>query len=143
MTHSLGEGSVVRDWVTELTWKQQTVLLTAIRGCDDRPSNDPSKPIIQEYRSIILHNAVPEDDSTDGFMDEFTSKELTIFLDSIEEYPLHWITHFLHAAEIVGYKHPDASIRLRWSEIYNSVCEDVLSLNVETEAQLDERLEDG
>ena len=29
-----GNKSVVREWTYTLTWKQQTVLLSALRGCD-------------------------------------------------------------------------------------------------------------
>lgn len=140
---SLGEGFVVREWIKPLTWKQQTVLLTAVRGCDDRPINHPVKPIIQEYRSIVLYDAVPTEDSDDGFMNKFTDEELTDFLNYVDEYPLHWFTHFLHAVEIVGYKHPDEDIRGRWHNLYTTLCEDGLKVNPESKSRLDERLEDG
>lgn len=72
---SLGEGFVTKNWIKDLTWKQQTVLLTAIRGCDNRPVTDPVKPIIQEYRSIVLHNAVPKENTDNSFMDKFTPED--------------------------------------------------------------------
>lgn len=140
---SLGEGFVTKSWIKDLTWKQQTVLLTAIRGCDNRPVTDPAKPIIREYRSIILHDAVPKENTDNGFMHKFTQEEREKFIDTVEEYPTHWFTHFLHAVEIVGYKHPDKDIRERWNKLYNSLCENVLHVNPERERQLNERLEDG
>lgn len=43
--------SVVQDWVSEkLTWKQQTVLFCALRGCDTAEKNDPAKAIIRNLR---------------------------------------------------------------------------------------------
>lgn len=140
---SLSEGFVVRDWIKPLTWKQQTVLLTAIRGCDDRPMNDPAKPILREYRSIVVHDAVPSGESGEGFMNNFTDEELDTFIEYVEEYPLHWFTHFLHAVEIVGFKHPDEDIRGRWNDLYEILCKEGLQVNPESRSRLDERLEDG
>lgn len=37
--------SVVKLWVSELSFKQQTVLLSALRGCDGRSKKDISKAI--------------------------------------------------------------------------------------------------
>jgi hypothetical protein len=138
---SIGEGFVIRDWLQSLAWKEQTVLLTAIRGCDNRPIEDPVKPIIQEYRSIVLHDAVPSEN--DGFMKKFNDEERDRFLKHIDEYPLHWFKHFLHAVEIVGYKHPDDDIRDRWNNLYVKLCRDGLKVNTEKSHQLDERLSDG
>lgn len=140
---SLGDGFVVKEWIQDLTWKQQTVLLTAIRGCDNRPINDPVKPIIQEYRSIILYDAAPTEESSDGFMNQYTDEELDNFLNHVDEYPVHWFTHFMHAVEIIGYKHPNNEIKNRWNKLYTKLCEDGLKVSTEDENQLDERLKDG
>ncbi|MGH6753369.1 MAG: hypothetical protein ACREDP_14485, partial [Bradyrhizobium sp.] len=49
--------------------------------------------------------------------------------------------HFLHAAEIVGYKHPDLQIRGWWHNTYLRLVHD-MHLWPETEAQMDSRLGD-
>lgn len=49
--------SVVQDWLSELSMKQQTVLLAAFRGCDGLSKHDPSKHFTKIMRGSILKNA--------------------------------------------------------------------------------------
>lgn len=53
------EPDVVRPWLADLTYKQQTVLLSAIRGCDGAAKEDMNKKFVRAYRSVLLHNAAP------------------------------------------------------------------------------------
>ena len=39
--------SVVHEWLNSLTFKQQTVVLVALRGFDGVGKGDPSKPLIK------------------------------------------------------------------------------------------------
>jgi hypothetical protein len=55
--------------------------------------------------------------------------------------PHHYQLHFMHAVEIVGYKHPDPIIRMFWNRLYLRLVHD-LHLWPETEDQLDSRLGD-
>jgi len=45
------------------------------------------------------------------------------FLDDHDEYPHHWLMHFVHAAEIVGQHHPDDNTRSFWWRLYLALCE--------------------
>ncbi len=45
--------SVVKYWITELSWKQQTVILSALRGCDGKSKEDISKPVTRFFRHLI------------------------------------------------------------------------------------------
>lgn len=56
--------------------------------------------------------------------------------------PHHFQVHFMHAAEIVGYKHPDERIRKWWRTTYDYLVND-LHLHPETEDELDKRLGDN
>lgn len=140
--------SVVKPWVAErCSWKQQTVLLAALRGCDGRPKNDPSNAFKKRMRSVLLNNA----DTKTGFMvsneEEFNLREANLkeivnfFTGCLDSYPMHFFLHFLHAAEIVGYKHPDKFIAEYWMCFYKQAVK-AMHLNPETEEQLDIRLED-
>lgn len=51
---------VIKPWVCSLSWKEQTVLLSALRGCDGVGKNDISKKIIRRVRNTVLHNAGPD-----------------------------------------------------------------------------------
>ena len=61
---------------------------------------------------------------------------------SLDELPHHFQMHFIHAAEILGYKHPDADTRVWWLTTYTRLVHD-LHLWPETEEQLDLRLGDN
>lgn len=137
----MNEGKfVVKEWVKSLNWKQQTVLLTAIRGCDGIPKEDVSKKIVRKYRSIILNCAVPKDPK---FMeDKVTDDDIYLFSKQPDQYNLHWYCHFMHACEIVGYKHPDKAISNFFNNLYR-VMANTLHLNIETKDEMDIRLKDG
>ncbi len=140
--------SVIKCWVTDLcSWKQQTVLLAALRGCDGRPKNDPSNSFKKRLRSAVLNNA----DMKTGFMsanaafnlrDENRAEINNFFTGCLDSYPMHFFLHFLHAAEIVAYKHPDKFIAEYWMYFYSKAVE-AMHLNPETEKQLDKRLSDS
>ena len=132
---------VVNDWLNVCSLKQQTVLLSALRGCDGKMKEDYSKPFTRKLRSVLLRNAGGV--QTKGkFMADFVgNEELSAFISNLDHYPMHWLLHFLHAIEIVGYKHPDKLIRDFWYNLYYEIV-NALHLSVESESALDVRLAD-
>lgn len=135
--------SIVKEWISSLPYKQQAVLLLALRGCDGVPKNDPAKPLVRWYRHVILNNAAEPGTKDYGtFMSPAPPNLKDAFYERPDHYPVHWLMHFLYGAEIVGYKHPDERMREYWSVIYLKGVT-ALHLNPETEEQLDERLTPG
>lgn len=131
--------SVVKPWVNDLTWKQQTVLFCALRGCDTAEKNDPAKFIIRNLRGTVLNNAGTQN----GEFMRFTDVNLIDFTkNNLDAYPIHFILHVAHAAEIIGYKHPDPDIREYWYNVYESIVH-AFHMNVESQEQMDYRLRDG
>lgn len=129
--------SVVQPWLEEnCSWKEQTVLLGAFRGCDGEQKGDASKNLLHNFRALIMKDADP----SSPFMQE---REIDIdhFCNNIDHYPVHWLLHFTHAAEIIGYRHPDKEIATKWISYYYTIV-NAFHLNPETNAQLTERLED-
>lgn len=202
---------VLQDWVLGLSFMQQTVLLTAIRGPDGVAKYGPTKMLLRWYRRCILLSAMdrrvlgdPLDPSggsftgpsipigrlrylaqqrfdarTDFWSDEAAPASeyaalvaernrlggLSIdeamadqmdedgweplmheiagdYLRELDAIPHHFQLHFLHAAEIVGYKHPDRRIGSWWLQTYERLVHD-MHLWPETEDQLDRRLGDS
>jgi len=137
---------VVREWVSELTWKQQCVLLCACRGVDGFPKNHVSKPLTRMFRQTIVKCADTRtlDNShsfmSGGLLDPHVADAFMNF--QLDSYPMHWLLHFAHAIEIMGYKHPDLDTRTYWMHLYVRIVRS-LHLNPETEEQLDFRLQDG
>jgi hypothetical protein len=133
--------SVLRDWVSELTLKQQTVLLCALRGCDQVQKEDISKKFVRKLRVTVIKNAVPLD-QTKFMKVDITSEEYAAFLKQPDHYPVHWLMHFIHAVEVIGYFHPEIEIRDWWFNLYCDLCE-MLHVNRETPSQNLDRLKDG
>lgn len=64
-----------------------------------------------------------------------------VFVGNIDPHNSHFLTHFTHGCEIIGYKHPDKFIAEHFLYLYYKVVE-ALHFNPETEEQMDERLKD-
>lgn len=63
------------------------------------------------------------------------------YLRTVDELPHHFQLHFMHAAEILGYKHPDREIRRWWNATYLTLVND-MHLFPESEELMDRRLGD-
>lgn len=134
--------SVVKDWLSNdnISFKQQTVVLSSLRGCDGQSKHDVSKRFIRKIRSIVLKNGGAE---IPTFMtDEMSLGDVRTFAEDCDKYPIHFVLHLCHCCEIIGFKHPDAGIA-RWFNFAYKIIVDALHLKPETEEECDERLVDG
>lgn len=136
----MSKGSVVQEWVAAAcTWKMQTVMLSALRGCDGFPKEDPSKELTRIIRHLVLNNA----DNKEKFMQVRSVEHVVARVASdLDHYPVHWVMHTIHALEILAYKHPNVEVR---HQALHAYCEMVkaLHLHIESEEQLDYRLADA
>jgi hypothetical protein len=148
-----GKMSVLQDWVETLTLMQQSVLITAVRGADTLPKDHVSKYLLRWYRRCILVSAFercvitdPEDPRGGSFTGPIEGGTLdqvaSSYLRGIDEVPLHFHLHLVHAAEILGYKHPLDAIRAWWESFYAAAVRD-MHLAPEAEEDLDKRLGDN
>lgn len=134
---------VMRQWTTQLPLRHQGVLLTAIRGCDGAPKEDPSKSLSRMIRRACLNPADERETSVAGGFFGFDPTDLRdnlrALLHSLDQYPLHYVMHLMHASEIIGYKHPNLEFkdffRLTYALIVNT-----FHLKVESETDMDLRL---
>ena len=135
--------SVLQDWVMELGLRHQGVLLTAVRGCDTAPKNDPSKLLVRCLRAAFLNPHCGEVRKAKTFIeDPGVEERLARFNDfraNLDHYPHHYVMHLTHAIEILGYKHHDPFERAFWKGCYVSLALG-LHMTPETEAELDHRL---
>ncbi|MBN9441145.1 hypothetical protein [Bosea sp. (in: a-proteobacteria)] len=166
-----------QDWTHSLTIMQQSVLLSAIRGCDGMPKLHKAKPLVRWYRRCVLISAfdgvaldTPFSPGGGSFTGPLLHSDGSLlsgpmfealpsslqhqmrcdtlqrvsddFVDSRDEIPAHYLWHFIHAIEIVGYKHPIPQIREFWGDLYVRLVR-AFHVYPETEAQMDERLGDN
>lgn len=163
--------SVIQPWVNDISMMQQTVLLTAVRGPDGMPKYCAAKFLLRWFRRCVLLSAMdgktlsdpcsrnggsftgPSCDnsyeSSDGDVVEKgwehaleDADVLGKYLRELDAVPHHFQLHFMHAVEILGYKHPDERIRVWWHVVYERLVND-MHLHPETEQELDLRLGDS
>lgn len=151
MANSNIKKSVVQDWMQNITWKQQTVVLAAMRGCDGVGKDDVSKKVHKLMRACVLENAGTKNtgfmatDLADWHDDQVYTERMNRvyeFRRDIDKYPTHYILHFMHAAEIIGFNHPDEKVRQFWEQAY-LVFVNAMHLQPEIKAENDFRLRDG
>jgi hypothetical protein len=135
--------SIIQDWAAELGLRHQGVLVSAIRGCDSAEREDHSKYLVRVYRGVLLNPHCKDIKKAASFMipfdDENWDHAMADFLRSIDHYPNHWLLHFMHACEVVGYKHPDPTIAHAFRSLYLKLVRK-FHLHHETEPELDARL---
>lgn len=167
------KGPVTQEWVHSLTFMQQSVLLSAIRGPDGHGKYNKAKMLLRWYRRCILISAMdgkvltnpweegggsftgpsvkqrvvfhPTDEKDYHIMNKLGADMQPIISEYIrasDELPHHFQTHFMHAIQIVGYKHPDLYIREFWLQVYRRIVNN-LHLHPETEKEMDLRLGDN
>lgn len=155
-------GPVTQAWVHGTSMMQQSVLLAAIRGPDGLAKyGGGAKMLLRWYRRCILLSAMdgkvldnPIDENGGSFTgpslsgpdevdhwSERMQEHVHDYLRQVDALPHHYQMHFMHAVEIVGYKHPDPVIRHFWNRLYLRLVHD-FHLWPETEEQLDDRLGD-
>lgn len=150
--------SVLQEWVMELGLRHQGVLLGAVRGCDSVPKEDASKALVRSLRGVVLRSyhpyptsfidktvktpnelaAIRKEGGRAVTLDEL-HRRMALFFSNCDHHPQHFVAHLMHAAEIVGYKHPDESIREAWLWLYHNLVHG-LHLMPESQAQMDARL---
>lgn len=155
-------GPVTQAWTHRISMMQQSVLLAAIRGPDGLAKyGGGAKMLLRWYRRCILLSAMDGraltdpiesnggsftgpsldgSDAEDPWCDRM-QEHVNDYLRQVDALPHHFQMHFMHAVEIVGYKHPDPQIRHFWHALYLRLVND-FHLHPETEAQLDDRLGD-
>lgn len=146
---------VLQDWVQELTFMQQSVLIAAVRGPDGIAKNHPVKVLCRWLRRSVLLSAFDGAAILDPYRQgggSFTGPchspvvrdlehAMILYLESVDEIPHHFQLHFMHAAEIIGYKHSDEKVRKWWAECYLKLVNDA-HLMPESEERMDYRLGD-
>lgn len=131
--------SDVHDWLADLPFKMQAVVLCALRGPDGTSKESAAKPLVRRMRSVILKPAGSPGPSNQFMFNNVGPAEVMRFLDDLDPYNVHWLLHFAYAAEIIGVMHPDNIERDFWGGIYHGIVER-FHMNPETRLQLFERL---
>jgi len=115
--------SVLQDWVMELPLREQGTLLTCVRGCDlppKSPLDSPERKLVAALRFAFMVPADPRE--IDAEVGSFMTRDIPTFKPSaLGHYPLHWVTHIMHAAEVIAYRHPNNVTQRQWFGLYAEI----------------------
>lgn len=132
--------SIVQEWATTLGLRHQGVLMSMTRGCDGIAKHDVSKTLTRALRNTFLRSFSPNPSSfIQPLSPVLIVSHMDEFVNNFDHYPAHFICHFMHAAAIVGYKHPDFFVRGGWNTFYLNLCK-AMHVLPETESRMDARL---
>lgn len=133
--------SVVQDWVSDLPFMMQALLLTGIRGADGVHRENSSQPIIKFIRGAILKPDKEIFGNEDHFMwirwSDF-EEYATWFLKDLDSFTVHFLLRLIHVSEVIGYKHPDRFVRSQFLFLYVKACHS-FNMSPESVYQLDDR----
>lgn len=136
------KNSVLQEWVMDLPRRHQGVLVCGVRGCDLAPKfplDSYERKLTAAIRGHVLNPADPREvDSEPG---SFMSMQIPVDLkvSSLVHYPQHWVSHVMHACQVLAAKHPDEEIASQWAKLYMKFC-DAFHVAAESISTMDERL---
>ncbi len=132
----------MQEWTHELPLREQGAIAVGLRGCDLAPKlplDSTERQLTGFLRYLTMVPADPRELGTlGGFFQPFPPKPGWKQTE-LEHYPLHWVSHLMHAYEVVGYRHPDLTLGDSAFVIYVRLVE-ALHLNIESKEQMIERL---
>lgn len=136
--------SVLQDWVAEMPLREQGTLLTAVRGCDLTPKyplNSLERRLVGFIRWSFMNPADPREvDAEPGCFFISQPPDLKAVKPSaLGHYPWHWLSHVIHAMEVIGFRHPDEAVRASAHGIYVKLVHSA-HLTPETFEQFEARL---
>lgn len=134
--------SVLQVWVMTLPLRAQGTLLTAVRGCDLTPKfplDSLERRLVAALRwSFLVPADAREVDAEPGcFFSRHIPQDFKP--SALGHYPLHWVTHVAHAAEVLAYYHPSYPTAEAWLRVYKLLCHS-LHMTPETAAECHARL---
>lgn len=118
--------SVLQDWVMNIGLRQQGTLLSGLRGCDTVPKHHVTKVLVRGIRADCLNSWCGDATKAVSYI-RFLSHEALIdmlpaVLDAQDELPSHYVSHLIHAIEVLAFCHPDLNRRSIWNQYYLRLC---------------------
>src|SRR5574343_179132 len=132
--------NVLQEWLSDLSWKKQTVLISALRG-PDIGSTPEIKEVSRWIRSVILENADP----VKAYMQVDRLPDFKTIVktnpQAIDMLSVHYFHHLITAIEIIAYCHPSREVKIAALTWYQKATHH-LNVLPETEEGLNNRLVD-
>jgi hypothetical protein len=131
----------MRDWTADLPLRAQGTIIAGLRGCDLTPKNpvdSTARQLVAYLRWLTMNPADEREvDIPGAYMQSFPPADWR--QSELGHLPLHYVSHLMHAYEIVAYLHPEPTHGMAAYAIYERLV-DGLHLNIETRRQMTKRL---
>lgn len=150
--------NVLQEWVSQCPLREQGTLLLALRGPDGTRKESGVKNVVRALRGCIMvcgatgqplmpGENLPDDSFMQmyriGHVDHTPWQEASIaFFRDWDEFNVHFLFHLMHAALILGVRHPQERVRIRWMAFYDRCCYKC-HVTPETGEHMIDRLKDG
>lgn len=126
----------------ELPLREQGTLLTVVRGCDVMPKyplDSMARRLVAALRYTFLNPA--DEREVDAEPGTFMSRQLPFKFKWSEfgHLPWHWLSHVIHAIEVIAYRHPDYDTRQLFLALYLNAVRS-FHMNPETREQFIARM---
>jgi len=114
------KSSVLQDWVETLSWKQQSILFSGLRG-PDTVFLTSVKQVSKWIRSVSQQNADP----SKSYMNDITLPTPDDLEKELEQLPVHFVHHLADALAVIAYGHPEEEVRQYAYSIYAYIAEEL------------------
>jgi len=127
--------SVLKQWVMDMGWKMQSILISGLRAPD--VPTFATKKICRWMRAECQNNADP----SKGYMEPQTLSDKLIeqCMDELEYLPCHYVHHFADALAVVAYHHPDEEARKFAYRVHFLVAEEIFHFEPESREKFMQR----
>jgi hypothetical protein len=116
-----GMSAVLQEWVMQIGWKEQSILLSGFRGPDDRGDMASIKAVNRWLRRESQNNADPSKDYMR--QDALPSKEA--LCEELEHCTAHYVHHFADSLRVMALHHPDIETANKAWEYHHFIAEEL------------------
>lgn len=127
--------SLIQDWISKLSWKQQEILFLSLREYDNKINSiNPPKSIHYQFHNMVFKNNIMNDNinKIDNIGEWWN--DIVDFTHNLRFYKICYVCCILDAVEILMYFHPDKTIQDYWNRVYTYLV-NAINLNPETKDQ--------
>lgn len=117
---------VLLPWVMQMNWKQQSILLSSLRG-PDVPKVPNIKNVNRWMRGACQHNADP----SKNYMSKAALPVPIELCNELEFLPCHYVHHFADGLAVIAYNHPDRTVSLQAGEYHYRIAEELFHFRPE------------
>lgn len=112
--------SVVQDWVSQLSWKMQSILFSSLRG-PDQALHKNIKQVSKWMRAVSQHNADP----SKPYMNMIQLPHIESLEKELEHCFVHFVHHFADGLAVIAYHHPEGEVRAYAARLHYYIAEEL------------------